>query len=40
MCNKGVIMTKKQKDDLKKFKKASKAVMVEDKKLLKELSKR
>lgn len=34
-----VFMTEKQRDEIKKFRKAAKAVMAEDKKLLKELAK-
>jgi len=33
-------MTKKQKSELRKFRKVAKAVMAQDKKLLKELAKR
>ena len=33
------LMTKVQKDELKKFRKAAKAIIIEDKKLLRELAK-
>jgi len=34
-----IFMTEKQKNELRKFKKAAKAVMAQDKKLLKKLAK-